>query len=61
MKCLMLVFAILMAVLGISDSKKTNFILMPYPIFKDASGKELFILGKDEFDEKVDEFKPSRR
>ena len=33
--------------LFLGANRQTSFILMPYPIFKDSTGKELHFIGKD--------------
>ena len=39
----------------LETGQKIPFILMPYPIFKDATGKELHFIGRDK--EELDEDK----
>lgn len=36
-----------------AEAKKTHFVLMPYPIFKDGTGRELLILGTKKAKEMV--------
>jgi len=41
---------------------RDSFVLMPYPIFTDTTGKKLHLVGRDKIDlSEVEDFRPSPR